>query len=407
MNENLIKTLNEQRGKIVEEQRALVDTAEKRDDSSFSAEERASFDAMNTDLDGLRGRINELVAAEERATADAALEERIAGVTGRTDGGQDQAGTSQRASGPTDGEQLVRLARGEVRSIDLEQRAQTVGIPTATPTAGGNTVPTGFVADLLDYERDMAAIRQTNVRVISTPSGEALEMPKVTGKGSAQITPEAGALPDSDAAFGKVTLNAWKYGRITDVSTELIDDTGVALLAFLAQDMGESVGEASGADFILGDGNDKPSGVLAAASAGITLTGATPTGDELIDLQHSVIAAYRRRGTFVFNDATMAAVRKLKADGQYLWQPGLVAGEPDRILGNPVVVDHNMPSGTGNRVMLFGDFSKYIIRDVGSVRIERSDDYRFGTDMVSFRVIRRTDGELADTTGAIKAATAA
>lgn len=132
-------------------------------------------------------------------------------------------------------------------------------------------------------------------------------------------------------------------------------------------------------------------------------TGTSVTADLLIDLWASVIPEYRERGTWLMNSATWASVRKLK-DSQQNYLVDRLGQEGDlRLLGRPVVLEPNMPNMAINaKSILFGDFSAYVIRDVGSIRIERSDDFAFANDLVTFRFIQRTDGDLVDETGALK-----
>jgi HK97 family phage major capsid protein len=86
-----------------------------------------------------------------------------------------------------------------------------------------------------------------------------------------------------------------------------------------------------------------------------------------------------------------------------VWQPGLTAGVPDTILGKPLYTDPNMPAvGAAAKSVLFGDFSTYFVRQVEAIRFERSDDYAFNTDLITYRAILRGDGDQVDTTGAIK-----
>jgi HK97 family phage major capsid protein len=98
-------------------------------------------------------------------------------------------------------------------------------------------------------------------------------------------------------------------------------------------------------------------------------------------------------------DATLKAIRKLKeSTGQYLWQPGLQAGAPDLLLGRPVYVDPNAPAmTTGLDSILFGDVSKYWIREVGSVTVQRLDELYAANGQVGFILDRRVDGDLVDT----------
>jgi HK97 family phage major capsid protein len=103
-------------------------------------------------------------------------------------------------------------------------------------------------------------------------------------------------------------------------------------------------------------------------------------------------------------DATLASVRKLKdSQNQYLWQPGLQVGAPDVLLGKPVYTDPNVAAvATSAKSVIFGDISAYYVRIAGGVRFERSDDFAFQNDLVTFRAIVRGDGILADQTGAVK-----
>jgi HK97 family phage major capsid protein len=103
-------------------------------------------------------------------------------------------------------------------------------------------------------------------------------------------------------------------------------------------------------------------------------------------------------------DSSIANARKLKdTTGQYIWQPGLQAGVPDTILGKPVLTEPNVAAvGLSNKSVIFGDMSQYFVRLAGGIRFERSDDYAFNTDLVTFRALMRADGALVDLTGAVK-----
>ena len=172
---------------------------------------------------------------------------------------------------------------------------------------------------------------------------------------------------------------------------------------------GRALGNALGAHLITGTGTSQPNGVITAATTGVTggagVTGAF-TADNLIDLFFSVIAPYRNSpsAAWLLKDSTLAAVRKLKdSTNQYLWQPSLQVGVPDTLLGKPTVTDPNVAAPALSAASVaFGDFSQYFVRLVNGIRFERSVDYAFNTDLVTFRAILRGDGDLVDTTGAVK-----
>lgn len=148
-------------------------------------------------------------------------------------------------------------------------------------------------------------------------------------------------------------------------------------------------------------------------AAGTVATGGTlitPTYENLVDLVYSVNDQYRQSPAcaFLMRDATAGIVRKIRDGaggtvGQPLWQMspylGLRTGEPDTILGYPVYVDANVASAASNaRIMTFGDWSAYYTRLVGSFVFERSDDYAFNVDEVTFRGKQRLDGDAIDLT---------
>ena len=399
-----IKQLIDKRANVWEQGKALNDKVME-EDRAFTAEEEQTWQRINADIATMDARVVELDEIVTREREAAAARERIAGlVTPDTDPEQERSNDR-----PSDGDQLRRLARGEVRHVDFalsdRDKRETRDLVKGTASAGGNTVPTSFVRRLYEHLVEVSAIRQTNVTVLTTATGEALQIPKTTAHGAAALVAEGGAIAESDPTFGQVTLDAYKYGVLIQVSHELVNDTAVDLEGYLARQAGRALGLASEAHFITGDGSSKPQGITTVSTLGKTAASATAvTTDELIDLMHSVIQPYRSNGTWMFKDSTLAAIRKLKdTTNQYLWAPGLAGSVPSTILGHPYVTELNMPAmTTGLKSVLFGDFSSYWLRDVESLRFETSLDYAFNTDLVTFRALIRCDGDLVDTTGAVK-----
>jgi HK97 family phage major capsid protein len=237
---------------------------------------------------------------------------------------------------------------------------------------------------------------------------------------SPAIVLEAGTVLESDGTFGQTSLGAFKYGRMLQISRELLTDTGVDLEGYLARSIGRALGNAFGADMITGVGTTAPRGIALDAGAGSTgPTGTTTTFgtqstvgqgfDLLISLYHSVISPYRMSQScaWVMNDTTASLVRRIKStDGVYVWQPSVVVGAPDSILGKPVFIDPFVASPAASaESIFFGDWSAYFVRYAGGIRFERSDDFAFGNDLVSFRGILRADAALVDLTGAVKSFT--
>ena len=412
MFDSRIGRLYDLKGQLVDQQRALVDEAEARatahpDDpvaQRMTAEEHEQFGRIDADLSATIEEIRQLEAAAEQANTLSERDERAERVV--ID--QHRRGGVTEPVGPSDEDQWQKLLRNEMRSAEFtlpaaEQRIQTVG----TTTAGGDTVPTSFVAELQSFLYEMSPIRQV-ARIVPTDSGNPLVWPRKTAAGSALLEGETDTIAASDLTVDQITLNAYKYARMTYVSNELATDSGINILGVVAEDLGQSIGTVTGAAYATGTGTAQPDGYVTNAASSATLAGATPTADELITHFFSITQPYRQRATWIMNDATALAVRLLKdGNGQYMWQPGIQVGTPDVILGRPVLTDHNMPTGSSAKVVVFGDMSRFLIRDVNTVQVARSDDFKFDTDLISFRVVFRTDSDITDTTGAIKSLTSA
>ena len=390
----MAKRLLEQRANVWEQAKGLLDVAaaENRD---LTAEEEASYAKMTSDLESIRAHADKLIADEETARA---AEESLRSLASRT--------KASEVAGADD--ELRSFLRGEKREyVARPDAAEMRDLSKGTATAGGNTVPTSFYGQLWAHLIETAAL-VNYATVIRTESGENLEFPTTTAHSSGALTAENAGITESDPAFAKRTLGAYKYATLIQAPRELIDDTGVDLEGYLSMQAGRAVGNALGAHLVTGDGSSKPTGIMTSTTLGVT--GATSvagvfTADNLIDLYYSVISPYRNssKAAWLMRDATLATVRKLKgSDNNYLWVPGL-AGAPDTILGKPVATDPNVAAtAIGAKSVAFGDMSAYYVRLAGGIRFERSDEYAFNADQATFRCIVRGDGVLLDQTGAVK-----
>jgi HK97 family phage major capsid protein len=181
-----------------------------------------------------------------------------------------------------------------------------------------------------------------------------------------------------------------------------VDDSPFAVETLLGELLGERLGRRANTELTVGDGTGDPNGIVTASSLGKTAAGVNAvTADEIIDLLHSVDPAYRQspKAAFMFNDSTLAAIRKLKdGNGNYLWQMGNVQnGVPGSLLGYRYYINQAMASlATGQKVAVFGDFGKYFVRKVGSPLIGAIQDKDFWPGFGVAGYIR-FDGELADT----------
>lgn len=287
----------------------------------------------------------------------------------------------------------IKLSRN-YRDVKRQFRAQSVG----TDSEGGYTSPDGFVARVETAMLEYGGVRSV-ADVLRTSKGDTIEWPTVNDTGNTGSTiAENAAAGETDAVFGVFSLDAYK--RTSDmvrVSSELLQDSEINVPGLLADLLGERLGRRANADFTTGDGSGDPNGIVTASTLGKTAAGAAAiTADELIDLYHSVDPAYRRNAGWMLKDSTIQLIRKLKdGDSQYVWQPGLQAGVPDRLLGHAVTVNQDMPAATtGLKSVLFGDFSKYKVREVGSIRLLTSSERYLENDQTAFVAFMRWDGDL-------------
>jgi HK97 family phage major capsid protein len=403
--QNYLNQLRDSRQRAWHEAKELLEVAE-REARELTGEEQAKWDTINRDIDEKDAQIRSFLDIEQREReadkARAAYEPVIV-----------EAEQARRTEKQVD--DMTRFLRGETRSIDIdlgpawrEKRLIRSGVGARelrdlvsdTDALGGNTVPTSFQRQLVEYVEFYTGARNLNVTVLTTQSGEALEIPNVATRSTAAIRGEGTAIGEVDATFGQATLNAWKYGVLTQVSNELLTDTGIDMLGFIARDTAQAIARITDTDYVTGSGSNKPKGIMTTQAVGATAQTAStgvPSYGNLVDLVYSVNPQARALGAYWFTlDTNAAKIRRITdTTGRPLWEPTLTAGEPDRLMGYPMVLDPNVAAfaTAGGTHMAFGNFSSYYIRDVASVRFERSDDFAFSSDLVTFRTILRTDGD--------------
>jgi HK97 family phage major capsid protein len=402
----IAKKMHERRLNAWEQAKEIAERAatENRD---MTAEERASWDKANADINDIDTRLKELVDGEQRAK-DA--EESFRALLDKPE----QRGAPKPEGGDANA-QLREWFQGNGGKRFEARAGRPMGtrefrdLSKLSAGAGANTVKTSFYDRLVGHLIEVSGILNAGPTVLQTAGGEQIQVPKTTSHSTASLIAEAGTITESDPAFGQVPLDAYKYAFLLQISNELVNDTSVDLEGYVAMQSGRAVGNAFGAHAITGTGSSQPNGLVTAATVGVTggaSVGGAFTFDNLIDLFFSVISPYRNSAScaWMFKDASLATARKLKdTNGSYLWQPAPSVGAPDTILGKPVYTDPNIAAvGLSAKSVVFGDISQYFVRMVDSIRFERSDDYAFNTDLITYRCILRADGDLVDTTGAVK-----
>lgn len=389
MSNELIEKLTEQRARAWEQAKGLLDAAaaEGRD---LSGEESETFDRINADIDVLDARRSTIIDAEAR---ERAIDESRAKLGLPADFGTREAAPAEKS----DADIVREIALGERRSYSFEQR-------DVMKSSTGAPVPTSFYDQLVEHLVVQGPMLDGNVvNILTTQSGENLQIPRTSAYTSPAITAEGSAISESDPTFGAfVTLGAFKYAATFQLSREVVEDSGINLLDFVARQAATGMGTAVNYGLTVGTGTTQPTGIVTAASSAVTggtgVAGA-PSSDNLVDLVYSCPTPYRRKGaSFQMRASTLAGVRKLKdTTGNYIWQPSLQAGAPDMLLGFPVHENPDVPAAaTGAKSVIFGCASDYFVRQVRGIDVARDDSVGFVNDLITFRVTWRGDGNLPD-----------
>lgn len=393
MNGNeLVRKINEkkqERAKLIHDMRELLDKAEK-EKRELTAEERQQYDNMEKDVDKYTREIEDAERELRLFTLEASLNTEPNGKPSiPVDEPIDKRSTNILET--VEYRSAFFKALRKVNMTAEEQRALSIA---GTGAEGGFLVPTEFERQLIQGLQNQNIMRGL-ATVITTSSDR--KIPVSAGHGTAAWIEEKADFTESDEQFGQMTLSAYKAGTLIKVSNELLADSAFDLQAYLASEFNRRIGVLEEAAFINGDGTNKPKGFINDAQVGVTAAAADAiTADEIIDLYHSLNRAYRARATFVTSDAMAKLIRKLKdANGTYIWQPGLQAGQPDVLLGRPVAISDFMPAIGANAITIaFGDLSYYWIAQRQGIAFQRLNELYATSGMTGFLAYERVDGKL-------------
>jgi len=259
--------------------------------------------------------------------------------------------------------------------------------------AGGYLVPDEYDRRLIDVLEEENVLRglATTIRT----SGER-KINIAATKPAALWVEEGGALTFGDATFDQKLLDAHKLHVAIKITEELLADNAFQLEDYIIAQFGKAIANAEEDAFLNGDGEGKPTGLFADAQVGVTIDTVEIEADDVIDLIYKLKRPYRKKASFITNDSTLAVLRKLKDEnGNYLWQPSLQNGEPDRILGYAIRTSQFAPKlAAGKAALAFGDFSYYNIGDRGQRTLQVLKELFAGNGMVGYVMKERVDGLL-------------
>jgi HK97 family phage major capsid protein len=415
-----MKELLVKRAKAFEEARAIVLKAEQ-EQRALTAEERSKYDTIMTDVTAMGETIERSRQSDDLShQLDQSVGPRPGSGNPRANPGTDKV----------DAAFDCFLRRG-IRELTAEQRglfAPTPGyqdgiqLRAASPlsdytgTAGAYTVPQGFVQQLEVAMKWFGGMRQSRAQVFKTTTGNPLPWPSMndtnnTGELIAENTAVTQA--STEMSFNHVLFNGWKYSsKLVLVPIELLQDSAFDVQAFVAEALGIRLGRIQNNHFTVGTGSSQPTGVVTGATQGVVgATGSTTSisYNNLVDLVHSVDPAYRVGAQFMFHDSVAQYIEKLvDNNGRPLLNSSLAgisgdvkAGQPGvpsyTILGYPVVINNDMATMAANaESALFGDFTRYKIREVMDLMLVRFGETYMASGQIGFLCFMRSDGQLVD-----------
>lgn len=410
-----IQSLREQRGDLAKEVRNLLDTSV----TNWNAEAKQKVDDIYASID----RLDEQIERFDRALKLEDTLDAQAQVLNARDGlSVDEA----RAKLDRSRQAFNKYLRGGFNALSEEDRAQLTGVDTSgnkfkisnyTPQTDGTAgalVPTTVMPYALDNLKAFGGMREA-ATIIATSGGNTLQWGTYDDTASeGEIVGEGTSATDNDdIAFSSKSIGAYKFSsKVVPISIELLQDAAVDIEKLVSDALLMRVARGMNRKFTTGTGSSEPYGVAARAVLGKTGASgqvSTVIYNDLVDLEHSVDPAYRYKPTtrFMFNDGTLKILKKLvDGNSRPLWLPGLGSAivnnqkDPDTLMGYPVTINQHVASMAASaKSIFFGDFSKYLIRDVMEMQLFRfTDSVYVKKGQIGFMVWARATGDMIDAT---------
>jgi len=385
------KELREKRAGLVYEMQDIMKQAKDNDGGKMTPEQEERWDKLEADEAELAKQIERSVRQEE---LDAEMAERAAK---KEEPKKDPEKDYRDAY-------LYYLRTGRVKDVlqrGFVTRDSQDGQSVTTDADGGYTVPDIWAGQIETARKDFGGI-YTIANVLATPDGRKMYMPTVNDTSNkSAILAEEEINTESKVTFGQKEIDAYVLATpIIPISLQLLQDSNYDIMNYIIGLMAER--DARGVNYYatVGSGNSQPQGVVGASTKGEDAGATTIVKDNLYDLKHSVDVAYRQNAHWMLNDSTLKAIKKLSvgdADDRPLWQAGLAFGVPDTIDGDPYVINSDMADiGAENKSVLYGDFSKFMIRVVKGYQTVRFEEKYMNSLQKAIMGWSRMDSELLD-----------
>lgn len=375
-----ILELTEKRAKAWETAKAFLD-AKRNADGFVSAEDAATYEKMEADVQNLTTEI-------ERLARQQAIDDKLAQATSKPITMQPNAQMETERAKPF--RERTEYKNAMVDALRTNFRKISDVLQEGVDADGGYLVPVEYDNRLIEVLKEENIMRGLATRI--TTSGEHKINIAATTPAALWVE-EGGALTFGDATFDQKFVDSHKLHVAIKVTEELLYDSAFDLEKYIITQFGKALANAEEDAFLNGDGKGKPYGIFDAATGGESAgtLSADIKADDIFDLIYKLKRPYRKGASFIMNDKTIAQIRKLKDNnGQFLWQPSLVAGEPDQIAGYTVRTSAYAPENA----IAFGDYSYYNIADRGARSFKTLNELFAGNGMVGFVAKERVDGLL-------------
>ena len=378
---NKILAMREKRGQLWEQTKAFLE-AHTDQDGKLSAEDAAAYDRMEQEVVDLGKDIERL---ERQANIDAELAQPKAQPLTNQPG---KAGLETKTGRASD-----EYRKAMLQALRTNFRQVSNVLQEGVDTNGGYLVPEEYDRRLIDVLNEENIMRGLATTI--TTSGEH-KINLAATKPAASWIEEGGALTFGDATFDQILMDAYKLHVAIKITEELLYDNAFGLESYIIDQFGKAIGNAEEDAFLNGDGKHKPTGLFTSAKVGVTTSTANISADDMINLVYSLKRPYRKNASFITNDQTLSALRKLKDNNNaYIWQPSYQAGEPDRLLGYALHTSAYVPTiAAGKPVIAFGDYSYYNIGDRGTRSLQELKELFAGNGMIGYVMKERVDGKL-------------
>lgn len=375
-----ILELTEKRAKAWETAKAFLD-AKRNADGFVSAEDAATYEKMEADVQNLTTEI-------ERLARQQAIDDKLAQATSKPITMQPNAQMETERAKPF--RERTEYKNAMIDALRTNFRKISDVLQEGVDADGGYLVPVEYDNRLIEVLKEENIMRGLATRI--TTSGEHKINIAATTPAALWVE-EGGALTFGDATFDQKFVDSHKLHVAIKVTEELLYDAAFDLEKYIITQFGKALANAEEDAFLNGDGKGKPYGIFDAATGGESAgtLSADIKADDIFDLIYKLKRPYRKGASFIMNDKTIAQIRKLKDNnGQFLWQPSLVAGEPDQIAGYTVRTSAYAPENA----IAFGDYSYYNIADRGARSFKTLNELFAGNGMVGFVAKERVDGLL-------------